>query len=86
VEKNDLANRAAAGEVVSARTPDRTPKPKTVRNRQFLKVSEVAEDLNIGERSAWRLIKNEKLPTYRFGNSTRIKRKDLDAYIKRCRK
>ena len=62
-------------------------KPKQRRsNRRFLKVSEVADELNIGERSAWRLIEAEKLPTYRFGNSTRIKPEELDAYIERSRR
>ena len=53
-------------------------------NPQFLKVAEVAEELNIGERSAWRLIENRKLPAYHFGNSTRVKREDLKAYIEEC--
>jgi excisionase family DNA binding protein len=53
---------------------------------QFLKVPEVAGELNIGERSVWRLIEDEELPTFRFGNSTRVKREDLDAYIRRSRR
>ena len=53
--------------------------------QQFLKVREVAEELNVGERSVWRLIEDEKLPTHRFGNSTRVKREDLDEYIRRSR-
>jgi excisionase family DNA binding protein len=65
----------------------REEKPRGRRSKQqFLKVPEVAEELNIGERSAWRLIEDEELPTYRFGHSTRVKREDLDAYIIRCRK
>jgi len=54
--------------------------------RKFLTIPEAAEELNIGERSVWRLIKDGKLPTYHFGDSTRIKREDLDAYVERCRK
>ena len=55
-------------------------------SKQFLKVPEVAEELNVGERSVWRLIEDEELPTHRFGNSTRVKREDLDEYIRRSRK
>jgi excisionase family DNA binding protein len=62
-------------------------KPKQRRsNRRFLKVSEVAEELNVGQRSVWRLIEDEELPTYHFGNSTRVLRDYLDAYIQRSRK
>jgi excisionase family DNA binding protein len=55
-------------------------------NCQFLKVPEVAEELNVRERSVWRLIEDKELPTYRFRNSTRVKREDLDAYINRSRR
>jgi excisionase family DNA binding protein len=54
--------------------------------QQFLKVVEVAQELNVGERSVWRLIESVELYTYRFGNSTRVKRQDLDAYIERSRR
>lgn len=53
---------------------------------KFLKIREVADELGISERSVWRLIEDDELPTHRFGSSTRIKRSDLDDYIKRCRR
>ena len=51
--------------------------------QQFLKVGEVAQELNVGARSVWRLIEAGRLHTHRFGNSTRVMRQDLDAYIER---
>jgi excisionase family DNA binding protein len=64
---------------------DRKPEQRLAKS-QFLKVPEVAEELNVGERSAWRLIEDGELPTHRFGNSTRVKREDLDEYIRRSRR
>jgi excisionase family DNA binding protein len=55
-------------------------------NGNYLKISEVAEELNIGVRSVWRLIEEKELPKYRFCGSTRVKRGDLDAYIERSRR
>jgi excisionase family DNA binding protein len=56
------------------------------RNHKFLKIPEVAEELNKSERSVWRLIEDGDLPSYLFGDSRRVSREDLYDYINRCRK
>jgi excisionase family DNA binding protein len=56
--------------------PLRPPKRK-----RFLSIRDVAEELGISERSAWRLVEQGALPVHQFGASTRVKREDLDAYI-----
>ena len=54
--------------------------------RQFLKIGEVASELNVKERTTWRLIEDGELPSHQFRGSTRVKREDLDEYIRRCRR
>ena len=54
--------------------------------KKFLKVSEVAQELGISERAAWRLIEQGELASHGFGGSTRVRREDLDAYIARSRR
>ena len=58
-------------------------RPKTNR---FFKIREVAEELGISERAAWRLIEQGELASHGFGGSTRVRRDDLDAYIARSRR
>jgi excisionase family DNA binding protein len=53
---------------------------------EFLKVPEAAEELGISERSGWRLVADGEIPKHEFRGSTRIKRSDLEAYKRRCRK
>jgi excisionase family DNA binding protein len=52
----------------------------------FLTIRQVADELGISERSVWRLIECGDLQVHKFGCSTRIRRSDLDAYIKRSRR
>ncbi len=52
----------------------------------FLTIPKVAEELDISERSVWRLVEDGELSAHKFGASTRIRRSDLDAYIKRSRR
>jgi excisionase family DNA binding protein len=66
---------------MSTRNPD-----SKSRNGKFLKIAEVAEELNKSERSVWRLIEGGELPSYLFGDSRRVSREDLHEYINRCRK
>lgn len=60
--------------------------PGPPKRRRFLNIREVAEELGISERSAWRLVEHGELPVHEFGASTRVKREDLDAYIERSRR
>lgn len=59
--------------------------PPTKR-KAFLPVREVADELGISERSAWRLVEQGELAVHQFGASTRVKREDLDEYIERSRR
>ena len=61
-------------------------KPSGRKGQRFLTIRQVAEELGVSERSVWRLVEDDELPTHSFGSSTRIKREDLDAYIERCRR
>lgn len=58
---------------------------KPPRRKKFLKIPEVAEELNYGVRKVWREIEIEELKVHRFGKSTRVARDDLDDYIRRAR-
>ena len=51
---------------------------------QFLTIPQVAEELNLSERTVWRRIDDEEIKVNHFGSSTRVKRGDLDDYIWRC--
>jgi len=61
------------------------PDPK-LRNHKFLKIPEVAEELNKSVRSVWRLIEEGELRSHLFRDSRRVSREDLYEYINRCRK
>ena len=61
-------------------------KPGGPKGDKFLTIREVTDELGISERSVWRLIEDDKLPAHKFGSSTRIRRSDLDDYIKRSRR
>ena len=60
--------------------------PRLPKRTRFLSLREVAEELHISERSAWRLVEQGEVPVHRFGASTRVKREDLDNYVERCRR
>jgi excisionase family DNA binding protein len=60
--------------------------PHPPKRKRFLSLRDVADELGISERSAWRLVEQGELPVHQFGASTRVKREDLDAYIERCRR
>lgn len=52
------------------------------RFREFLTIREVAEILGISERQVWRIIREGLIKAHKFGRSTRVKRSDLDDYIR----
>lgn len=58
--------------------------PITIKH-QMLSVAEVAEALNICERTVKRRISEGKLVAYKPGLKWRIKQSDLDAYLNRVR-
>lgn len=59
---------------------------RPLKKNRFLTLREVAEELGISERSAWRLVEQDKLPAHEFGASTRVSREDLDGYIENSRR
>lgn len=61
-----------------------TPKDSS-ESGDFLRIRDVSDKLDVSDRSVWRLVEDGQLPVHKFGSSTRIRRKDLDAYIDRCR-
>jgi excisionase family DNA binding protein len=48
-------------------------------------VAQVAQELDLSERTIWRFIRARMIAVHKFGNSTRVKREDLDGFISRCK-
>ncbi|MFN2556945.1 MAG: helix-turn-helix domain-containing protein [Nitriliruptorales bacterium] len=49
---------------------------------QLLTVSEVAADLRVSNMTVYRLIRGGQLPALRVGRNYRIRRADLEAYLR----
>ena len=52
---------------------------------QLLSVEDVAKELNLSEDTIRSYIRSRKLPAIKFGNTYRISREDLDAFINQRR-
>lgn len=52
---------------------------------QLLKPGEVAEMLQLSRSKAYRLMQQKEIPTVRMGRTVRVKRSDLEEYIKRSK-
>lgn len=50
-------------------------------NETLLTCTEVQAILRIGKSKLYRLIREEKLPAIRLGNTYRIRRSELEAYL-----
>jgi len=50
-------------------------------NDEILTIKEVAEYLKLGEKTAYRLAADGKLPGFKVGGSWRFKKQQLDAWI-----
>jgi excisionase family DNA binding protein len=50
--------------------------------RLLLRVPEVADTTGLAASYVWRLIQRGDLPVVRIGRSTRVRREDLDQFIK----
>lgn len=50
---------------------------------EFLTLAEAAEILRIGERTAYDLARDHRIPAAKVGGQWRIRRADLDAWIDR---
>ena len=62
------------------------PPPTPTWERKLLKISEVADRLNVSVKTVRRLINDGKLTYCRIATAIRIDEKDLDAYIERSKK
>ncbi len=49
----------------------------------LLTVTEIANYLRVSETTVWRWCSTGKLPAFRIGRGWRVRRSDLDEYIKR---
>jgi len=56
--------------------------PESYQDEKYLKVQEVSQYLSLGESTVRNLLKDGKLPYHRIGDSIRIKRSELDDYLK----
>lgn len=50
-------------------------------NNHLLKAKDVAERLNISRSQAFALMREEEIPTVRFGRSVRVRHEDLEEFI-----
>ena len=46
-------------------------------------IPETAENLNVSERTVWRLIADGDLPVVRFGGAVRVRPEDREAFIRK---
>lgn len=51
------------------------------RDKEYLKVPEVAEFLQIGRSRAYELVGSGEIPSVRIGRSLRVSRKDLERWL-----
>ena len=58
---------------------------KTSDREQLLKASEVATILQVSKSKAYMLMQRREIPTVRISRSVRVRRADLDAFIKQSK-
>jgi excisionase family DNA binding protein len=51
------------------------------RDKEYLKVSEVAEFLQIGRTRAYELVGSGEIPSVRIGRSVRVSRRELERWL-----
>ncbi len=51
------------------------------REKEYLKVPEIAEVLQIGRTKAYELVGSGEIPSVRVGRGLRVSRKDLDRWL-----
>lgn len=51
------------------------------REKEYLKVSEMAEFLQIGRTRAYELVGTGEIPSVRIGRSIRVSRRDLERWL-----
>lgn len=50
--------------------------------KDYLSVSDLAEEFGIHEMTFYRMIKDKKIPTYKIGSQWRVKRTDFEKWLK----
>ena len=48
----------------------------------LLRASEVAEALGVSRTTVWRMIRDGSLPSVKMGDSRRVRREDLEAFVR----
>ena len=63
------------------------PRPENVAEDRFLRVSEVADRLNLSLSTVYQLIESGRLPSHCLGlrKGIRVAESDLHTYVERCR-
>lgn len=54
---------------------------KTVPQKDYLSVAEMAEEFGIHEMTFYRMIRDKKLPAFKIGSQWRIRRVDLESWL-----
>ncbi len=54
---------------------------KTVPQKDYLSVAEMAEEFGIHEMTFYRMIRDKKLPAFKIGSQWRIRRADLESWL-----
>jgi excisionase family DNA binding protein len=55
------------------------------RDKEYLKVTEVAEYLQIGRTRAYELVSSGEIPSVRIGRSVRVSRRELERWLEKQR-
>ena len=68
-----------------SKPPATSPKPQPAASHEpdgILKASDVAQILRISKALAYRMIQQGEIPAIQFGRTTRVRRKDLEEFIR----
>ena len=70
--------------ILATRLQASSPRLQTIQqgSEDILKAGEVAEILKISKAMAYRLIQQREIPAIKFGRTTRVRRQDLEEFIR----
>ena len=51
----------------------------------FLTVAELQRYLNLGRTKTYELVASREIPSYKIGRAVRVRRRDVEEYLDRCR-
>ena len=76
---------SSTSQAAPSKPPATSPKPQQAASHEpdgILKASDVAQILRISKALAYRMIQQGKIPAIQFGRTTRVRRKDLEEFIR----